>query len=80
MKSLLTVRHAAQTLSVSAATVYGLCALGRIRFSRVGLGRGVIRITEEAITEYLNGVVEVRPAPPLPRPRLKLKFIQLKQA
>jgi len=51
----LTVKQAAERLGVSAATVYQLCAAKLLAHSRVGLGRGVIRITEADIDRYLAG-------------------------
>jgi excisionase family DNA binding protein len=80
----LTVKEAAARLRCSAATVYLLCAAGKLRAARVGLGRGKLLISEEAIAEYLGGKGEERaslPASPSPRPRPKLTFthLQLKQ-
>ncbi len=49
----MTVKMAAARLGVSMATVYALCAHRQIRFSRVGLGRGKIVISEEGVAEYL---------------------------
>lgn len=53
---LLTVKEAALQLGVSAATVYGLCRQGRLRHTRIGLKRGVIRISDDALKEYLSEV------------------------
>ncbi len=67
---LLTVEEAAKELGISRALVYSLCATKRIRHERHGLGRGTIRIPEDAITEYRQGVtvemslVEHRPVKP----------------
>lgn len=49
---LLSVQEAADRLGVSAALIYALCAKRRIRHERHGVGRGVIRIPEEALDEY----------------------------
>jgi excisionase family DNA binding protein len=49
---MLTAKEAAQRLGVSAALVYALCASGKIAHERHGLGRGTIRISEEALAEY----------------------------
>ena len=49
---MLTVKQAAENLGVSVALVYALCAAGKIRHERYGLGRGTIRISEEAVEEY----------------------------
>jgi excisionase family DNA binding protein len=77
---MITVKEAAKLLGVSEALVYALCASHRLRHSRVGTGRGVIRISVEAISEYLNQQ-EVGPAPPTPQPKppkpLKLEHLRL---
>ncbi len=54
MGALLTVKQAAARLQCSPATVYQLCALKILPHSRVGLGRGVIRIAEGDIHAYLT--------------------------
>jgi excisionase family DNA binding protein len=61
----LTVRQAAERLGVSAGTVYALCSARRLRHSRVGLGRGKIAISEEAVAEYLKQA-EVAPVTAAP--------------
>jgi excisionase family DNA binding protein len=61
------VREAARRLEVSIATVYGLCGQGRLPHARVGLGRGVIRISEDDLKSFLESC---RPEPPT-RPALK---------
>ena len=48
----MTVKQAAKELGISVSLVYGLCATGRIRHERHGLGRGTIRITREALDAY----------------------------
>ena len=76
----MTVKQAAARLEVSAATVYGLVAAGKLRCHRVGLGRGAIRISDEHIATYLaeaeRGVV-VTPPPPPPVNRERLKHLRL---
>lgn len=76
--ALLSVRAAAERLGVSAALVYGLCAARRLRHERHGLGRGRIKIPEEAIEEYRRmqtvhasgeQVQSATRAPSTPRPR-----------
>jgi excisionase family DNA binding protein len=52
---MLTVKQAAERLQCSPATVYQLCAARLLPHSRVGLGRGVIRISEADIAAYLAG-------------------------
>jgi excisionase family DNA binding protein len=49
-----TVNEASQRLRISASLVYGLCARGIIAHRRCGLGRGTIRIDEEALKAYLD--------------------------
>ena len=74
--TLLTIKQTAERLSVSPALVYALCAQKRLRHERHGLGRGTIRISEEALEEYRRSArVEhaTTPAPlkhlsPPPRP------------
>jgi excisionase family DNA binding protein len=76
---LLTVKLAAERLGVSPALVYALCARGEIRHERHGLGRGIIRISEEALDDYRRGR-EVAPKATDPAPRrrrVKLKHLRL---
>jgi len=54
---MLTVQEAAGRLKVSESTIYALIKAGRLRSHRVGLGRGVIRISESAIVDYLATTV-----------------------
>jgi excisionase family DNA binding protein len=49
---LLTVAEAALALHVSQATVRKLVARKFIRHERIGLGRGSIRLPEDALAEY----------------------------
>lgn len=76
----MTVKQAAARLEVSAATVYGLVAAGKLRCHRVGLGRGCIRISEEHIVQYLSGAErggEVMPHPP-PSPAYRPKHVKVR--
>lgn len=50
---MLTVKAAAERLGISPGLVYGLISGRKVRFCRVGNGRGRIRIPEDAIGEYL---------------------------
>jgi excisionase family DNA binding protein len=78
MTKRMTVREAAHYMRCSTGTVYGLCAAGRLRCSRVGLGRGKILIAEEAVVEFLDGGAgEARLTPPSPRTRPALKNLRL---
>lgn len=49
---MLTVKKAAERLGISPSLVYGLCKAGKIRHERYGLGRGTLRIPEDALAEY----------------------------
>jgi len=74
---MLTVKEAAERLGVSPSLVYSLIAARKIEHVRVGLGRGVLRLTEEAIVAYQrrNAVEVVEEEAPRPvavrRPALK---------
>ncbi len=48
----LTVKAAAARLGISTKLLYALVASGRIPHYRYGLGRGTIRIREEALTAF----------------------------
>lgn len=74
--SLLTVQEAASRLGVSSSLVYGLIASRRLRFCRIGNGRGRIRVPEDAIGEYLARCTfepnrEEPKLPPARMPRLR---------
>jgi excisionase family DNA binding protein len=75
----MTVKQAAHLLGIASGTVYALCAAGHLRHSRVGLGRGKIAISEEAINEYLKEreVGPRKPEPP-PAPRSRITFQHLR--
>lgn len=61
---MLNVPETAKRLGVKPATIYALCAAGKIEHFRVGLGRGSIRIEPAAIAAYLDGQrVPVRDEP-----------------
>lgn len=51
-KSNLSVAEAAAELGCSPGTVYGLCRAKLLTHSRVGIGRGTIRIERGALAEY----------------------------
>jgi excisionase family DNA binding protein len=74
----MTVKQAATAMETSAAVVYALCQMGVLRHTRVGLPgrRGSIRISPDAVAEYLKSR-EVGPAQrpmPMPRPARKIKL------
>lgn len=51
----MTVAQAAEALEVSPALVYKLLKAGKLAHSRIGLGRGVIRIDEASLAEFKRG-------------------------
>ncbi len=67
------VRDAAARLEVSPSLVYSLIASRKLRFCRVGNGRGRIRIPDDAVEEYLArctfAIREEKAAPVVPRLR-----------
>ena len=77
---MLTVKQAAERLGVSPALIYALCRRRAIDHLRLGLGRGAVRISEEALAEFqdrctariVGGGGSVRPPvlPPLRHVRL----------
>lgn len=71
---MLTVHEVAKRLTCSPALVYALCARGRLPHHRLGVGRGTIRITEEALEQFLE---ETRVERPCSTP-MSLKHITLK--
>jgi excisionase family DNA binding protein len=50
----LTVQQAAKRFNVSARTLYALCNERKLPHSRVGTGRGTIRIMPSDLKEYLR--------------------------
>lgn len=75
----MTVKQAAKELGISQSLVYGLLAAGKIRHERHGLGRGTIRIPQEALDEYrkLSTVSGTVGGPAEPPTRVKLSHIKL---
>ena len=57
-----TVKTAAKELGISVSLVYKLCAAGKIRHERHGVGRGVIRIPKEALDEYRQTCTKGEPS------------------
>ena len=50
-----TVTDVADQLNVSATCVYQLIAKGKLACHRIGVGRGVIRISDEDLATYVDG-------------------------
>ena len=77
---MMTIKEAAERLSVSEKTIRNLLKSGRLGHHRIGAGRGVIRISEEALDRHL-AECEVRetdsPTTPRRRERRKLRHINL---
>ena len=72
------VKDAAKFLDVSPGTVYALVSSGKLKCCRIGMGRGVIRITEEHIADYLReaGGFIPAPAPPPAQPKPSLRHLR----
>jgi excisionase family DNA binding protein len=74
--TLLKIHELKDRLRISLTTAYNLVARGKIRHVRVGLGRGGIRIPEEALMEYLKAREWGGQSEPLAPPqRAKLKHL-----
>lgn len=71
------VRDVAERLEVSTGTVYGLIAAGRLGCRRIGLGRGVIRISEDHLAAFLHAAEPAAASPPPAPPRVKLRHLRL---
>jgi excisionase family DNA binding protein len=50
----LTVKEASRLLRICPSLLYTLCAQRKIEHFRCGLGRGTIRITKQALRDYLD--------------------------
>lgn len=77
---MLTVAQAAEKLGVKPGLVYQLCSSGRLRHCRVGNGRGVIRISEDALDEYVMSVTfggRAEDDTPPARRAVKLRHLRL---
>ena len=73
---LLTVKDAAERMSVSQSLVYDLLAAKQIAFHRIGKGRGgSIRISEDDLEEYLTERRVERREPERKAPLRKLTHI-----
>jgi excisionase family DNA binding protein len=72
--ALLTVKQAAERLQVSQATVYQLCEKRKLAHARIGVGRGAIRVDEDALAAFLQASTV---APGRPANAAALKHIRL---
>ena len=50
---MLRVKDVARILDVSPASVYALCAAGKLRHYRIGAARGALRFEKKAVDDYL---------------------------
>ena len=73
-----TVKTAATELGISTSLVYSLCATGKIRHERHGMGRGVIRISKEALDEYRQKCTKAEPSVAPAKKVTRRKFEHLK--
>ena len=74
---LLSVKDTASRLGISPGLVYSLVAGRKLRFVRIGNGRGRIRIPEDAIGEYLARSTFAPQEPQPPSGRVRLKHLRL---
>ena len=72
----MTVKQVAERLEVSTATVYSLVAGGKLRHYRVGNGRGVVRVSDEQLAEYLREAESQR-CISADQPKSSLKHLRL---
>jgi excisionase family DNA binding protein len=74
----LKVREVAKRLDISVSLTYRLIESGKLSCSRHGLGRGVIRVSEDQLAAYLASTQQQRapPQPELDRRRLQLKHLK----
>ena len=68
----MTVREAANRLEVSVSMVYALCGRGRLAHTRIGIGRGTIRICEDDLKAFLAGCRSEAPLSKNTTGRIKL--------
>lgn len=76
-----TVKQAAAELGVSVSLMYALISARKIAHERHGLGRGVIRVTAEALENYRRSRTTEAgsdPRPPAPRPPVRPGFRHLR--
>ena len=76
---LFTVKDTATRFGISPGLVYSLAAGRKLRFVRIGNGRGRIRIPEEAIEEYLVRSTFAPQERQTPCGPVRLKYLRLRR-
>ena len=71
------VKEAATRLDVSVSTIYGMIAAGKLKCCRMGIRRGVIRITEDHLAAFLSGSEPADFKPPAPARQPRVKHLRL---
>lgn len=61
---MMTVKQVADHLKCSIGLVYALCAQGKLKHHRLGLGRGTIRITEAQLQEFIEATTVTQAVSP----------------
>jgi excisionase family DNA binding protein len=69
-----TVPEVAERLKCSPALVYALCADGKLKHHRLGLGRGTIRTSEEQLRQFLKETESRGESVPAPVPLRDIKY------
>lgn len=73
----LNVRDYAAAYGVSPATVYAMCSAGKLPHVRLGIGRGTIRISEDAVMQTYEQEKRQHEATAQDKPsRIKLKHLR----
>ena len=75
--SLLSVKDTAAKLGVIPGLVYSLIAGRKLRYCRVGNGRGRLRVPAEAVDEYLSRSTFAPQEPKAPAVRVRLKHLKI---
>lgn len=77
VKKNLTVKEAAARLAISVQCVYQLCSRKKLAHLRLGVGRGVLRIPESALDEFVARSIVQPDGTTAPEPTpVKLKHLK----
>ncbi len=68
---LLTIKQVADRLQLSVSSVYDLCARRKLAHVRLGVGRGAIRIDEQALDDFIKQATVQPEEPVAPQPAMK---------